>query len=52
MLGKHLDGNSAIETCVRGFIDLTHPPRADTVGHVIGTEASACCQRHGERLRV
>ena len=44
---QHLDGDRPFQVAVGGAIDLTHTPRTDLRGDVVGTEAGAGRQSQG-----
>ena len=41
VMGKHFDGNYAVETRIRGFVHLAHAAHADRLENLIRTEAHA-----------
>ena len=47
MLGKHLDGDGAVEAGVTGLVDLAHAARAEGGVDLVGAEGGARLQGHG-----
>jgi hypothetical protein len=46
LLGKHLDGDVAIEPSLVGAVDLAHSPRAEKPADLVPIETVADRQRH------
>ena len=48
-MGEDLKGNGAVETCIAGAVDFSHPTRAQQDRDLVRTKSRACCEGHGWR---